>query len=403
MPELDDAVSFLKRHKGYFLLLEFILLVTGVNLVILPQKVVWLEYVGVILFLSGIALLVLTFMPEETSEKPPQRCLSKSIVEFFTVRLKLGPYLPLMGVTVFALDFAYNLLVFGALSLGTHDYMLLLFGGVLLAYNFVPERFEREKNFLLMFSGVLVLILIVPLLLMRMFQGDLDASVNAYSAIFLVPEANAMLNLLGVPSWYGSDPQGLGIPTLYFPSEYNLNPLGVTTSCSGIYSFSIFASAFTAFVLAEFSKLNRRVGALLVLGFITAYLANLLRIVIIVLVGVYAPGGNPMQSLLQAHSNAGWMIFVLWITVFWLIMYKVLMKEKLDKTSITVAKKRGTLCEICGDVLSPSIPGIRCSCGRFYHSHCINERGSCPACKRSSTEEKLDLGTADISGAKELS
>lgn len=401
MPELEDAMDFLKKYRGYFLLLEFILLLTGINLVILPQKVVWLEYAGVVLFLSGVALLVLTFMPEEGEEKPREKALARRIVEFFSVRLRLRPLLPVLGVVVFALDFAYNLLVFGGLSLGTHDYMLLLFGGALVAYNFVPERYGRERDFFLMFSGVLVLILIVPLLLMRMFQGDLDASVNAYSAIFLVPEANAILNLFGVPSSIGAVD---GIPSLTFPPELGLDELAVTTSCSGIYSFSIFASAFTAFILTEFSKVNWRVGGLLVLGFVSSYVANLLRIVIVVLVGVYAPGDDPMQALLQAHSNAGWMIFVLWITLFWLIMYKVLMKEKPAEPAVEETRKRGTLCGICGDVLSPSIPGVRCSCGRFYHAQCLEESGSCPACNKVYSRDELELtAQAEIGGAKGLS
>lgn len=401
MPELEDAMDFLKKYRGYFLLLEFILLLTGINLVILPQKVVWLEYVGVVMFLSGVALLVLTFMPEEGEEKPREKALARRIVEFFSVRLKLKPIFPVLGIIVFALDFAYNLLVFGSLSLGTHDYMLLLFGGALVAYNFVPERYGRERDFFLMFSGVLVLILIVPLLLMRMLEGDMDASVNAYSAIFLVPETNAILNLLGVPSSIGVVD---GIPSLTFPPELGLDELAVTTSCSGIYSFSIFASAFTAFILTEYSRPNWRVGGLLVLGFVSAYVANLLRIVIVVLVGVYAPGDDPMQALLQAHSNAGWMIFVLWITLFWLIMYKVLMKEKAVEPTHEETRKRGTLCGICGDVLSPSVPGVRCSCGRFYHAECLEESGSCPACGTAYSRDDLELtAQAEIGGAKGLS
>ncbi|MFQ6129101.1 MAG: hypothetical protein ACE5QW_09405 [Thermoplasmata archaeon] len=398
MPELDAIIDFLKKHKGYFLLLEFILLLTGVNLVLLPQKVHYLDYVGVVLFLSGIALLLLTFMPEEPSEKPPEKSLAKVIVDFFSVRLKLRPLFPVLGAIAIALDLAYNLILFGALSLGTHDTMFLLFGGALVAYNFIPEKYEREKNFFLIFSGVLVLILVVPLFLIRLFQGDFEGGVNAYSAVLLAPEASAILNLLGVGTrveiQYPS-----GMPLLIFPSG---DTVGIATSCSGIYSFAIFASAFTAFVLIEYSKVNWQVGALLALGAITSYLANLLRIVIIVLVGVYAPGEDPLQSMLQAHSNAGWMIFVLWITIFWLIMYKVLMKEK--PAEIEEVKKRGTLCGMCDDVLSPSLPGVRCSCGRFYHAHCLEETGSCPVCKEAYRESTVEPSAKpEISGAKELS
>lgn len=400
MPELEDAMDYLKKHRGYFLLLESIILLTGVNLVIMPQKVVWLEYVGVVLFLSGIALLVLTFMPDETSRKTREKSLAITIVDFFSVRLKLRPIFPVVGIALIAIDLAYNLLLFESLSFGIHDTALLLFAVALTVFNYIPEEYEREKNFFLLFSGTLVLILVVPLLLIRLFQGDFEGGVNAYSAVLLAPEASAILNVLGVGTTVRIDAV-TGMPLLVFPSgDY----VGIATSCSGIYSFSIFASAFTAFILTEFSRPNWRVGGLLVLGFVTSYVANLLRIVIVVLVGVYAPGDDPMQALLQAHSNAGWMIFVLWITLFWLIMYKVLMKEKPAEPAPEETRKRGTLCGICGDVLSPSVPGIRCSCGRFYHAECLEESGSCPACN---TAYRKDEGESpahlEVGGAKGLS
>ena len=399
MPELEDAMDYLKKYRGYFLLLESIILLTGVNLVLLPQKVVWLEYVGVVLFLSGIALLVLTFMPEETSRKTREKSLAITIVDFFSVRLKLRPIFPVVGIALIAIDLAYNILLFESLSFGIHDTVLLLFAVALTVFNYIPEEYEREKNFFLLFSGTLVLILVVPLLLIRLFQGDFEGGVNAYSAVLLAPEASAILNVLGVGTTVRID-AATGMPLLVFPSgDY----VGIATSCSGIYSFSIFASAFTAFILTEFSRPNWRVGGLLVLGFVTSYVANLLRIVIVVLVGVYAPGDDPMQALLQAHSNAGWMIFVLWITLFWLIMYKVLMKEKAAEPAVEETRKRGTLCGICGDVLSPSVPGVRCSCGRFYHAECLEEAGSCPACNTAYRRDELELtAQAGIGGAKGL-
>lgn len=399
MPELEDAMDYLKKYRGYFLLLEAIIILTGVNLVILPQKVVWLEYVGVVLFLSGIALLVLTFMPDEASRKTREKSLAITIVDFFSVRLKLRPIFPVVGIALIAIDLAYNLLLFESLSFGIHDTVLLLFAVALTVFNYIPEEYERENNFFLLFSGTLVLILVVPLLLIRLFQGDFEGGVNAYSAVLLAPEASAILNVLGVGTTVRIDAV-TGMPLLVFPSgDY----VGIATSCSGIYSFSIFASAFTAFILTEFGKVNWRVGGLLVLGFVTSYVANLLRIVIVVLVGVYAPGDDPMQALLQAHSNAGWMIFVLWITLFWLIMYKVLMKEKPAEPGVEETRKRGTLCGICGDVLSPSVPGVRCSCGQFYHSQCLEESGSCPACDTAYGKDEAELPAQAASGAKGLS
>ena len=91
MPDLERAVEFVRRHRGYFLLLVFILLLSGVNLVVLPQKAENLGYVGMVLFLSGIALLLLAFMSEKYSQEPHES-LANRIMGFFSVRLRLGPF-----------------------------------------------------------------------------------------------------------------------------------------------------------------------------------------------------------------------------------------------------------------------------------------------------------------------
>ncbi len=61
----------------------------------------------------------------------------------------------------------------------------------------------------------------------------------------------------------------------------------IKTSWSGIYSFGIFASALAAFVLTEYERPSKRIWALLGLGFLASYVANVLRMVVIVLVGYY--------------------------------------------------------------------------------------------------------------------
>src|SRR5205807_7419955 len=114
----------------------------------------------------------------------------------------------------------------------------------------------------------------------------------------------------------------------------------ITTACSGIYSFAIFASAFLAFVLTEYNRLTRRIWLLLALGLISSYVANVLRMVVIVLVGYYADSGQAdLQDMLIAHSYAGWIIFLAWIALFWGAAFKFLPEAR---PSFTVGAQLGT-------------------------------------------------------------
>src|SRR5207247_92364 len=145
----------------------------------------------------------------------------------------------------------------------------------------------------------------------------------------------------------------------------------ITTACSGIYSFGIFASAFVAFVLTEFDRFRPKVLALLALGFLTAYAANILRMVLIVLFGVYSDTPqDSVNNLLVAHSNLGWLIFLGWIALFWGLVFRFVVRpsastDKVPVSAETIApsRKRGVLCGICEEPLTPALPGYRCECG----------------------------------------
>jgi exosortase/archaeosortase family protein len=56
----------------------------------------------------------------------------------------------------------------------------------------------------------------------------------------------------------------------------------------------------------------------LALGLLVAYLGNLFRMVVIGIVGYY----DGLDSLLWAHRNVGWIIFLTWSAVFWFLVMK---------------------------------------------------------------------------------
>ena len=59
-------------------------------------------------------------------------------------------------------------------------------------------------------------------------------------------------------------------------------------------------------------------------GILAAYLANLLRMFIIVMVGHY----RGSDALMWAHANAGWLIYMAWIALFWWLLFRWFFKQQ---------------------------------------------------------------------------
>jgi len=376
-------VEFLRRHRTASVLAALLLIFAGVDLLLNPPKGQALELFGIPFLAAGLAILALIFRRAESGlPKSVRPTLGSRIIDRFTLHGRLVRFLPAIAISIIALDLAYNQLVFGAISLGTEDTAVLLFAAALFAYPIAPAKFARERDFVLLFMGTLILILVLPLLLTRLYYQDLEKSVDIYSWTALAPQTAWTLNLIGVPARVHAFPFTTA-PALTFATKSGTElTVIITTACSGIYSFGIFASAFVAFVLTEFERLQPRVFALLGLGFLTSYVANILRMTGIVMFGAYS--GTPeesVQNMLLAHSNLGWVIFLAWISLFWALVFRFFVHRPAAGTKLE-PRRRGVLCGLCGDSLTPALPGYRCECGKFYHVACAEGAGECPRCHR---------------------
>ncbi len=391
MNPLADVEALLRRHRTASVLAAFILLLAGIDLILNPTHLPNNEFVGIPFLVAGLAIFALVFRRAPGAPAPEDRTtLASRFLYRVTLRGRLVRWFPAVAIVLIGLDLAYNQLVFGGISLGTEDTTFLLFAAALFVYPFLPLRFARERDFVLMFMTALILILVVPLLIARLYYQDFEKSVDLYSWTALAPQTAWMLNLLGVPASVHPMPP-FTAPALTFTTRSGaVLTVLITTACSGIYSFGIFASAFVAFVLTEFDRVRPKVLVLLGLGFLTAYVANILRMVLIVLFGVYSDTPqDSVNNLLIAHSNLGWLIFLGWIALFWGLVFRFVVKPTAltEKTETSAAisppsKKRGVLCGICSEPLTPALPGYRCECGKFYHVACAAIVEECPRCHR---------------------
>ena len=323
---------------------------------------------------------------------PRQFSLADRLMHRLTFGGRAVPLFPLFGVGIVLADLAYNLILSATPAIQTEDTIVLLAAATLVAYPLVPRSFSRERDFALLFFACLNAMLVVPLLIARAYYADFEHSVDVYSWVALAPETSAILQLIGVPNTVhavvGSSAPGLTFTPQRLPLQVTVV---ISTACSGIYSFGIFASAFVAFVLTEYRSLSRGVWLLLGLGFLTAYIANVLRMVVIVLIGYYADTAeSDLQNMLIAHSYAGWLIFVGWLTPFWAALLRFRPDDRTLAVTANQHERQGkqlTVCAICSEPLTPLVVATRCGCGSYSHNRCLARTGECPRCGRTPEAE----------------
>src|SRR5436190_991336 len=354
----------------------------GVALLVDRPKGSILEWVAPPLVAIGGTIFVWQVWPQIPRKESAQNHIFDKILSRLGFDKRSVSLFPALGVGIVLTDIAYNVFLSANPQILTEDTIVILLGATFLTYPIVPGKFGRERDFVLAFFVFLNFILVLPLLISRVYYQDLQRSVDVYSWVALAPETSGFLSVIGISntvhSVAGATAPGLTFVPVHVGAEVTVV---ITTACSGIYSFGIFASAFVAFVLTEYERLSPRVWLLLALGLITAYVANVLRMVIIILIGYYTDSAETdLQNMLVAHSYAGWLIFMGWIGLFWGVTMKALPKQTEPQREGSLPQRPRSLCGICNRALTPSIPAGRCGCGAIHHENCLTMEGRCPSC-----------------------
>ena len=165
-------------------------------------------------------------------------------------------------------------------------------------------------SFALIFSGSVVMLLALPQIVRLLSGGGNSAVSDWYVNYMLAAPFSGILDFIGIPS----NSEGAFV-TLQF-KDGTINTLEISAYCAGLYSFSIFVSAFVAFVLVFGRLPTKALAIVLLIGLLMAYLGNLFRMVIIGVVGYY----HGIEALKWAHENVGWLIFLSWSAVFWWLL-----------------------------------------------------------------------------------
>jgi exosortase/archaeosortase family protein len=320
-------------YQRTLFLISFVIMLAGLGVALLISK--WSRLLGVALFLLGGSMLYLTSRLGPSSVFPSQRglifqrdefgrlpILSERIVNLYTRDGKYPQLMLITGILLAAAVLVYNLYFQVNTYLGSNDYVVLLLAFSIGSYFHIPEKYSVERDFMLMFIFLLFLIVVLPTTYYSQAYGTTEGGWeddNPDSPIIHLLLAKPLSILMNT---FTNLPHvdANGVLLTYHDIDGNRLEVSIALGCTGLYSASIFLSAFISYILVEYRQFDSKVGVFLLLGIITSYIANLFRMIIILLVGYY----YGMDALLTAHANVGELIFMFWIAIFWGFMFKYL-------------------------------------------------------------------------------
>lgn len=197
--------------------------------------------------------------------------------------------------------------------------VLFIFLSILLWYfNEIPKQYSDERDFFLVFISIIIAFLILPHFLHKILfdsigssssDGWIKSDILIY--YFLGKPLSIILQIMG----YNVFSEGVYIQFEDLET-HRLVTVEIAESCTGIASFQIF----TCFLISYLIVFRRTFDYISIyyflLGLIIGYLANLFRMITIVLSGHYY-GIDVMQWV---HQYVGWLIFTIWIFLFYIVM-----------------------------------------------------------------------------------
>ncbi len=226
-------------------------------------------------------------------------------------------------VLVFAWS-AWKILFVKESDLHLEDFIVTLFGIALILYNTTPTRLHSVQDFAVFYLFFLTVVFVVILTLYSVASGQSYTRITAYSEYYIVTApVTGILNGIGFQVDSYLNFAGVGLSNIIvYEHDGSMLKLGIGTGCSGLYSAGLFFSAFLAFILVRYQKVDGPAAIALGIGFAVTWLSNIIRMVITIATGI--AWGHP--ALAFVHSYIGILVFVAFITLFWLLIVRWLDK-----------------------------------------------------------------------------
>jgi len=262
---------------------------------------------------------------EEKVAKAKKPTIAQNFLRKITLENRLVPHFPLIGILILLFVYLFNSFISSMAELGNGDYLTIALALVLIFYNFIPLKYRVERDFVLVFLIFILIMLIIPLAIYGLFYENPDFNSGSPLIHYLVSfPASLVANVMGIDALAVFSWSGGGSMITFTSATGAPSGVAIALGCSGLYSVIIFFSAYMSFMLTSYSKINRRLLYVLVLGLVVAWFANLIRIALTI--GAGAWWGN--EALTWFHENVGIFIFLGWTTIFWYLIFRFIAPPK---------------------------------------------------------------------------
>jgi len=286
-------------NKNIFVLLLSILLITEGILFILSVYKTGLIF-GVSLILIGF--FIINFYLSKIESSSTFESLKKMLEP-----IRISP--EILGIAlVFTVMFYEHF--YSTNTTGNYSLLVIILGFYIVLFDRISKKYIYEKYFVLYFLLIYSVFMVLPIFINfatnHISQNTLEFNSTIVN-ILLVDPLNILLVFSGIETYVSSE------TISYRDVNNDITRIHIARECTGIDSVIIFVSAFTAYLINDFFKSRQIFFTYLFIGIIVSYFANLFRMYIIIIVGYfYGP-----ELLHWTHTNAGWLIFMLWMAIFW--------------------------------------------------------------------------------------
>jgi exosortase/archaeosortase family protein len=269
---------------------------------------------------SGIVLALYSMVYTRGEAKEAGPGILVDLLSKIITKEKCAILIPLAGFLLVAIWSGWKLFVNGQADLRVEDFVVTLFGTSLVLYNAGPSKYTMQKDFVVLYLMFLTIVFAVIWKTYTIVSGNSYGRINAYSEYYLITVPVVFLiRMFGANVTSELDTSSHGISNfITFEHHGQHILLGIGQGCSGLYSAGLFFSAFLAFVLVRYRKVDPWILAALGLGFVVTWASNIIRMVVTVLVG----SAYGAAALALFHANFGIVVFVVLITIFWILIVR---------------------------------------------------------------------------------
>jgi len=311
-----------KFQREWLLLLGSLLVAAALYNHYMGHSVLLLELVMVAVG-TVLAIIAAKAIHDSTEKEKDRGLITRLLMKIMPEKL-VAMFIPTAGFVILLGWSAYKLFVVGENNLRMEDFIVTLFGLSLVLYNLGPSKLHIAQDFAVLYLLFMTIAFVVIWRAYEVFSGESHYRITSYTEFYIVTSpVAAILNALGFNVHAVLDFEGLGLSNIieYWHNGVMLR-VGIGAGCSGLYSTGLFFSAFLAFVLVRYQRLSWQIGASFVAGFAVTWLSNIIRMIITVWAGIM--WGHP--ALAFVHSYIGIVIFVVFVTIFWVLIVRWLDK-----------------------------------------------------------------------------